>query len=416
MRHVSHRVLGVALAASVTIAGTGCDSFLDVTNPGTLEANEIDPARDGELISRSAMQNLIEAYGNLVLNSAWFTNEARVGDTFPTRNEIGRRDISINNGTHSGENWNSLHTAIASGEDAINVLEETGGINLGRAYFVSGFGILLQAELFCEGTIKVDLVTPGSRMDTNQLLDEAIDRLTSARATLSGESGEEAESMATAVLVGLARAHAFAGRDAEAVEFASQVPEDFVFNFWYVDDPANRGRLGNNIWNFSESRLSLVVGPEYRAMADAGDPRIAYFDEGRIAQDSELNFFRQDKYKGWADPIRFASGLEAQYIILESEANLAAIVDFINERRAAGNQSTDFSSSDPTTVWMEFFDQYTRDFWLEGRRMPAWRRNLGLFPNIIEPGDNYYKTGLGLVSDQTCFIVPDSEISNNPSW
>ena len=75
------RFTGVALAATVLV-GTGCDSFLDVTNPGTLEAEAIDPERDGELISRSAMQNLIDAFGSLVINSGWFTNEARVGDTF----------------------------------------------------------------------------------------------------------------------------------------------------------------------------------------------------------------------------------------------------------------------------------------------------------------------------------------------
>lgn len=415
MEFASKRVLGVALAGWIGMTGAGCDSFLDVTNPGTLEADAIDPVRDGELISRSAMQNLIDAYGSLVLNSGWFTNEARVGDTFPTRNEFGRRDIEGNNGTHNGENWNSLQTAIATGEDAIRVLSEAGGINLGRAQFVSGFGILLMAELFCEGTVKEDLATPGSRMDTNAMLDLAITRLTEARATLGGVSGDEASDMATAALVGLARAHLFAGRDAQAVQFANQVPDDFVYNLWHVDDPNNRGRLGNNIWNFSESRLSLVVGPEYRAMADAGDPRIAYVDMGRVAQDGELNLFRQDKYHGWADPIRFASGLEARYIELEVAGNLTEMVAFINERRAVGNQDT-FASTNADAVWMEFFDQYTRDFWLEGRRMPAWRRNLDRMPYIIQPGDNYYKTGLGLVSDQTCWIVPNAEIDNNPNW
>lgn len=415
--HISRRVLGVALAASVSLTGTACDSFLDVENPGTLEADAIDPARDGELISRSAMQNLIVSYGNLVVNTAWFTNEARVGDTFPTRNEFGRRDITAStNGTHSAENWEDLQRAIATGEDAIRQLAEGAPINLGRAHWVAGFGILTQAELFCEGTVKADLAEPGSRLDTNQMLDLAIDRLTQARSILSGVGNAEASDLATAALVGIARAHLFAGRTGEAIAAASQVPADFVFNLWHVDDPANRGRLGNHVWNFSESRLSLVVGPEYRAMADAGDPRIAYVDEGRVAQDGELQLYRQDKYQGWADPIRFASGLEARYIVLEAEGNAAGVIDFINERRAAGGQSADFASSDPNAIWTEFFDQHTRDFWLEGRRMAVWRRNLDLMPYIIPPGDNYYKTGLGPVRDQTCWPVPNTEIDNNPNW
>ncbi|MGH7460464.1 MAG: hypothetical protein ACREMA_05475, partial [Longimicrobiales bacterium] len=363
MRYLTRRTLGVALVASA-FWGAGCDSFLDVTNPGTLEANAIDPVRDGELISRSAMQNLIDSFGNLIINSAWFTNEARVGDTFPTRNEFGRRDVAGGNGTHSGENWNSLQTAIATGEDAIRVLEETGGINAGRSFWVSGFGILIEAELFCEGTVKEDLAEPGPRMNTTQLLDLAITRLTEARQILGGISGSaEAADLNMAALVGIARAHLFAGRKAEAIAAAQQVPADFVFEFWHVDDPANRGRLGNNVWNFTESRLSLVVGPEYRAMADAGDPRIGYADMGRVAQDGELQFYRQDKIKGWGSPIRFASGLEARYIVLEAQGDANALIPFINERRTVGNQ-TAFSSADPNAIWLEFFDQHTRDFWL----------------------------------------------------
>jgi hypothetical protein len=407
--------MGVALAAMVTITGAGCDSFLEVENPGTLESDAIDPVRDGELISRSAMQNLIDAFGNLIINSGWFTNEGRVGDTFPTRNEFGRRDIVSNNGTHSGENWNALQVAIATGEDAVRVLSEAGGLNAGRSYFVSGFGILLMAELFCEGTVKTDLAVPGSPLNTNQMLDMAIERLNQAREILGGVTGAEAADMNTAALVGIARAHLFAGRDAEAIAAAQQVPVDFVYNFWHVDDPNNRGRLGNNVWNFSESRLSFVVGPEFRAMADAGDPRIAYVDMGRVAQDGELNFFRQDKFKGWADPIRFGSGLEARYMILEAQADVNAIATFINERRAVGNQEP-FTSTDPTQIWTEFYDQLTRDFWLEARRMPAWRRNPDYMPYIIPPGDTYYKTGLGLVNNQTCMIVPASETDNNPNW
>lgn len=417
MRHVSsRRALSVALIAPIAFATSGCDSFLDVTDPGILEAEVIDPETDGELISRSAMQNLLVAFGNVIINSAWFTNEARVGDTFPTRNQFGRRDIVGNNGTHNTENWVPTQRAIASAEDAIRVLAAAGGLNAGRSYFVSGFGVLQMAELFCEGTVKLDVKDAGPRLDTQQMLDIAIDRLTEARAVLGGVSGAEAENMATAALIGLARAHLFAGRNAEAIAFASQVPDDFLFNAWYVDDPSNRGRLGNNIWSFSNARLSLVVGPEYREMADSGDTRIAYVDMNRNAQDGELRFFRQDKVKGWADPIRFASHLEARYIILEAERDLAAIVEFVNERREAGNQEP-FSSSDPDEIWLEFFDQHTRDLWLEARRMPAWRRNPDHMPNIIEPGpDNYYKTGLGPVNSQTCWIVPNAEVDNNPNW
>lgn len=406
---------GVAFAALAALGGAACDDFLDVSDPGELTADAIDPERDGETLSRSAMQNLVDAFGQLVVNTAWFTNEARVGDSFPTRNQFGRRNVSGDNGTHNGENWEPLQLAISSAEDAIRLIGDAGGINAGRVSWVSGFGILLMAELFCEGTVKADVAEPGTRLDTNQMLDMAIERLTEAREFLASDTTAEARDLATAALVGIARAHLFAGRNDEAATTAGEVPGDFVFDFEHVDDVANRGRLANNVWNFSIARLSLVVGPEFIAMADAADPRIAYVDTERRAQDNELQFFRQDKVKDWGDPIRFASGLEAQYIIQEAQRNLADVIDFINERREVGGLEP-FSSSNQDEIWTEFFNQLSRDFWLEARRMPAWRRDLEHMPFIIEPGDNYYKTGLGLVSNQTCLIVPLDEIDNNPNW
>ena len=59
---------------------------------------------------------------------------------------------------------------------------------------------------------------------------------------------------------------------------------------------------------------------------------------GRVAQDGELQFFRQDKVKGWGDPIRAASGLEARYMIVEAQNNPAEMLAFVNERRAVGNR------------------------------------------------------------------------------
>ncbi len=415
MRTHHHRVLGLALAAA-TLSAAGCDDFLEVKNPNILEADAVDPDRDGGIFSRSSFQNLIVATGDLVVYTAWFTNEARVGDTFPTRNEYGKRDINdVTNGTHGGVYFN-LQRAVSSGEQSIRILKEKPGIDLARAQFASGFGILFMAEFFCEGTVAQGLTEPGPRMDTQQLLTMAIQRLTEARTTAQGITGNtEASNMATAALVGIARAHLFAGRKAEAATAARQVANNFVFNLQHVDDPSNRGRLGNNVWLFSESRVSLVVGPEWRAIASGGDPRISFVDMRRPAQDGVLNFDRQNKYKGWADPIRLASGLEARYIVAEAEGNVANMVTLINERRAVGNQPA-FSSTNPAAVLTELMTQKGRDFWLEAKRMSDWRRNPTSVPFILAPGNNYYKPELGLVSNQTCWPIPDSEKRNNPNW
>lgn len=414
MLSIQHRSGGVALVLAAVLATPGCDDFLEVGNPNILEAEAIDPDRDGGLFSRSAFQNLIVNVGQLAVYQAWFTNEARVGDTFPTRNEYGRRDILDTNGTHNNPVWRDLQRAISSGEDAISKLSEAGGINLARAYFTSGFGILFMAETFCQGTVALSPTEPGPPLDMQQMAAMAIERLEQARQVASGQSGAEATGLANAAQVGIARAHLLVGNDAAARAAAQQVPADFVFNLHHVDDPGNRGRLGNNVWAFSESRISLVVPPEYQAMADAGDPRIEYVATGRISQDGVLPFDRQDKYKGWADPIRLASGLEARYIAAEA-GTVDEQIALINERRAVGNQEP-FTGTGADEVLAELMDQRARDFWLEAKKMGDFRRNPDHTPYILQPGDNYYKPEVGVVGNQMCWPVPDAEKRNNPNF
>ena len=55
-------------------------------NPNNLEAEAIDPDRDASLLSQSVYTRFVQNLEYAYVLSAWFTNHARVGDTFPTRN------------------------------------------------------------------------------------------------------------------------------------------------------------------------------------------------------------------------------------------------------------------------------------------------------------------------------------------
>jgi hypothetical protein len=420
MRFVKHRALGLGLTVVLAVSSAGCDDFLDVTNPNELEADAIDPERDGPLLSQSVYQSFITDWGNdggFPILGAWFTNEARVGDTFPTRNAIGRRDIE-GGAAHLDNDWGDVHDNIQFARTVAASIEAAGNtVHLARVWFVSGFSILNMALHFCEGTIAESTLVSRGRMTVEALLDSAIIELTKARTVAQASSGSEAADLAMAAQVGIARAHLQAGRNADAAAAAAAVPDDFVFELWHLDDSSNRA-LGNYIWSFSEARISLVVGPEYRAMADAGDPRVSYVDEGRLAQDGVLQFYRQDKWKGYGDNERFASGLEARYIEVEANGNPAAMLAFINERRAVGNQGA-ISTTDLDELLSELMEQKTRDFWLEGKRVADWRRLGDHVPYIIPPGEHtYYKDelNLGPVRDITCWSVPMAEINNNPNW
>lgn len=408
------RRLGVvALAAAIAVT-SGCDDFLDVTNPNNLEAEAIDEERDRTVLSQSAWQSFVSSHGEIMVYVAWFTGEGRVGDTFPTRNDFGRRDIPETNG-HIEDMWEDLHSSLQFAQETARRIEAAGpSIDLARTYFTAGYSLLLAGELYCEGTVAEDWVTPRGPMTSAQVLDTAIARLTKANEIAKGLTGTEASSIATASLVGIARAHLQNGRKAQASTFAAQVPANFVFNLLHMDDPSNRG-LGNTLWSFSEARISLVVPPEYMAMVAAGDTRIAFVDMKRPAQDGVTNFDRQNKYKGWGAEERLASGLEAQYIKVEADGNAAAMLTFINARRAVGAQAP-IATTDMTVLMRELMEQKSRDFWLEGKRIGDLRRNPASVPYVLPPGDTYYKSSVGLVSNQICWPLPDSEWQNNPNF
>jgi len=411
MRQRIHRV--VTLAALLATMGCG-DSFFEVSDPDILEATNFDPETDGMTLARSAFQNLSDYYGDHVVYSAWWSHEARVGDTFPTRNEFGRRFLDDTNGTLNNPVWTELTLAATSGELVLATLQ---GPELAVALgaFTEGYALILMAETFCDGTVTSDPLVPGPKLSTAQMLDLAVERLTLARTQAAADGSDEAEDLATAALVGIARAHLQAGRKAEAAAAASGVPADFLFELTYVDDAANRGRLGNDVWGFTTARQSLVVPPQYIAIADAGDPRVKYKDTGGLAQDSELEFIRQEKYLGYAVPLRLASGLEARYLIAEAVGSMADQLALINERRASVGQAP-FSSSDPTAVFAELMMQRSLDFWLEGKKMGDYRRNGHAVPFVLPDNSPYYKEGVGTVGSQQCWPVPDAEKRANPNF
>jgi starch-binding outer membrane protein, SusD/RagB family len=446
---MNHRLLkrsgGALLAGGLLMVGTGCDDLLQVRNPGIIDAATIDLVEHSQTFSLSAWTSFARSYGDHVVYTAWFTNEMWVGDSFPTRNDFGRRQLDDRNSTYNADVYQPLAQALAQSDDAADValtavdaaradqneaLETRSRVDLSRARVAAGFSLVLMGEAYCRGTIK-DGRDHGPALSWQQVLGEAIGRFDDVIGTAAALSGAEARSFHQAAHVGAARASLQRGEYAQAIAYASGVEKDFELTVAYVDQAGTwtqRLRLGNRAFQFGPggARESFVVPPHYREMgvrmADAeavtdGDPRITYFDSGRNAQDNELRLWGQLKYPNWASHKRLASYLEAQYIIAEAEYHLgnpAPAMALIDERRAVGGQGGFAGTGE--AVLRELMDQRSRDFWLEAKRMGDFRRNPGAVPNILEPGvGSYYKDVQGgLVDNQTCWPMPFSEWNANP--
>lgn len=403
---------GIYLIAALTLAG--CNDFVTVENPNIVEAGGINPDTDGSLIAFSAFQDFVSGFGDIALYTAWFTSEAWTGDSSEDRSEVGRRAIDPANPRLNSDVWIRFSRGLATTENARDILvaaaDAPRNINNARVSLAAGYSYLIMAEVFCQGTVR-----GGPPLTTAEMLGLARERLTSAREIATAAGGTTGTSIANAASVGLGRAALQAGNTAEAAAAVRDVPADFEFLLYTQDDPANRDRLGNHLWQATVDRASLVVPPVYRAAADSGDTRIRYVDTGLRAYDGFLPMFAQRKYPSWAAPYRLATGLEARYIAVEAAADEGAMLAFVNERRAAGNHQP-VSGLTGNALLTEFLAQKSLDFWLEGRRMGDFRRHGGLVPNVIPTGATFYKPAVGPVGNGTCFPLPLAETSANPNF
>ncbi len=135
----------MAIAAGALLLG-GCSNWLSVDNPGVINNDALDPVADAALLARSAQQNLTSAYGHVIVYSSWFTGETDVSETFPTRNEFGRRDITIQNGSLDADIWFPLSQSVVSSYLVLNanLPNPATNLNYARTNFVLGWSYLLR--------------------------------------------------------------------------------------------------------------------------------------------------------------------------------------------------------------------------------------------------------------------------------
>ena len=115
MQTIRRAVTRTTAGAALLLGTAGCgDSFLKVTNPNVIDAATVDPVSGATTLALSAQQNFTFAIGWLASYVAWFTGEANVSDTFPTRNEFGYRTITDLNGSLASDVWSPMQQAAAS--------------------------------------------------------------------------------------------------------------------------------------------------------------------------------------------------------------------------------------------------------------------------------------------------------------
>jgi hypothetical protein len=418
--HLAARVRRFGVAALAVVAA-GCSDFLTVPNPTVIDASAIDPVQDAATLANSAQQNYIVFNGLGIMYSSWFVGETIVAETFPTRNEFGRRDIVNVNGSLNTDVWVPLQRALSSARFVLGLSLPSPTTNISRAQaaMFAGFSFLNMAEQFCEGTFALSTTQAGPRMNTNAMLDSAIASFNLAITIGRANGTATGVAYKNASFVGLARAQLQRGNNALASTAADSVPAGFTFNLNHIDDLAQRNRLANQMWIFTRDRGSISVSSTFRPTP--ADPRVPFqdgltFTPVLSAQDPlSGTFFVQLKYPGYTAPIRLASRLEADYIKAEigTDADKLAL---IAARRTAAGLPAYTGATTGLPLLTELFTQKGFDFFLEGKRIADFRRQPTAIVGVPVAGAAYFKPGFSPIGNNTCYPVPFAETSTNPAF
>lgn len=409
---------------AVGAVAAGCSDLLDVKDPGAIQEGQLnDPALE-LLMVNGVIGEFQFAYGNYALWSGVLADEIFTDHTNVSVREFSLHNFIDLNDTNEGVYVN-LQRARASADDTAERLQELLGgaaassLNLARVLAYGGYAYVLLGEGFCEAPVNLSAGLPSDELLRRAIarFDEAITVATAAR---TGANTAAAQDLIHMSQVGAARAALGLGDLALARGYAVAVPQTYERLAFYSSNSVRE----NNQLNRPARTADPFVGVNARFL-NLNDPRVPHLATSRPGLNSNPIFppLRGAMFVGWSptgapQPIditthmRFATGLEARYIVAEADGPTATTLDFVNARRAVGGQPSVALSG--SALMDELREQRRRDFFLDGHRLGDLRRydqaGMDLFPKGKYPvfPDPY--------GEAKCFIVPLSEKAGNPNY
>jgi starch-binding outer membrane protein, SusD/RagB family len=412
-RHTGRSLAGsrlrTALLTMLVIAGTGCNSLLEVETPGRVPTSELDNPAMAPGMLLSAMGEFECAYSQYVVSTGILAGEYIISgfsinsNIWGWRGEVELRATPGNCGGGYGY-YTPLQKARFQAEDGFRRVEAFPDAEvpnktnlLAQLAAYAGYSLTLLGEGFCEMALD-----EGPLMTRAQVFARAEERFTTAITLAQTAGNTEFRNMA---LAGRARVRLNLGRGAEAVTDASAVPVGFVKNAVHSTAVTRRE---NRVYNATVIGRDLSVDQSYRNLTVGGSPdtRVRVVSAGIMGTDLVTPQWDQMKYTSKAAPIPIASWDEMQLIIAEVQGGSSAITILNNLRsRASLPALTPLEEAD---IAQTVIEERRRELFSEGHRYGTMLR-LGIpFPS----GQNHKGQFYGNV---TCMPLPDVERLNNPN-
>jgi hypothetical protein len=441
------RVGGAALLGTLAFVVASCstiDGILDVNNPEELNERLVnDEALVGVLLN-GVIGDFQEMYSDpFVWRGSMITDEQVTGINWEQTARLNQRIVQFDEGD-ADLMFSDLSLARAQADSLIGRLlgglsaSPTNDENLATAYAYAGYSYIVLGDAMCEATINVG-ATIHPPLDLYQF---AVDRFTAGLpiATAAGRTD-----LVDLMNVGLSRAYLNLDDAANAMAAADLVTDGFMHWVEYNDSD-------DRTYNVLEERISggnhaLGVHPTFVAGGPANfgtqdldaeltDPRVQHEPSWSTGHNALTRLYKPksglmfSNYNGetFADggepaiyergtDIAMASYLEAMHNYYEAagpsgNGPLGTTLDFVNARRAAGDQAAVALAGQALMDELRF--QRGKDLYMAGYRLGDLRRWLragdDLFPSGQHPNAQW-----GDYGDATCYPLPKEEYEGNPN-
>jgi hypothetical protein len=415
------RTIGTFAVVAITLAA--CHDVLSVENPGAIQEGQLGDPALVQLMVNGAVGEFQYAYGQYAQWSAVLSDEAYTDHT-----EVNIRDFSEHKLTDlnsiNSSTYEYVQRARQSADDAADrikslVATPASDINVATVLAYGGYSYVLLGEGWCESPVNLSAPLPSDSLLRRAIahFDEAITVATAAR---TGANVAAATDLINMSHVGAARAALKLGDFALARTHASLVPAGYEKLAYYSSNTVRENNALNGLTHVSGASLGM-----YKTFQGLNDPRVPQPATTQLGLTGGNIYtpLTPYMYTGWVASgpapridvnfdIKFATGLEAQYILAETDGPTANTLSFVNQRRAVGGQAP--VSLTGSALMTELANQRARDFYLTGQRLGDLRRydkaGTDLFPKGNYPlfNDSY--------GAAKCMIVPLSEKAGNPNY
>ena len=407
------RRTAAALALALLAVGpAGCDDLLDVTNPNSVQEDDLSNPALATALVNSALGQFECALSQYVVSAGILSGEYINASGWLDINGWGWRGVelyAITGGCPTNRDatglgaYTPLQQARYMAESAIERIEaypadavQRRDERLGLLSAYAGYAYTLLGEGYCEMA-----VDQGPLMTPAEVLAVAETRFTRAIALAQTASNANLRHLAT---LGRARVRLGLGDLAGAAADAEQIPAGFVWNAEYSSVSERRE---NRVFNMNRRNRFLSVDASYQGLmlGAVPDPRVPVSNSNLVGHDGATRHWYQNKYNTAAAPIPMASWREAQLIL--AEARPADAVAAINRLRTSQNLPA-FTLAAGQTTLQAVLEERRRQLFSEGHRLNDMLRHDIPFPT----GNNHKGQPYG---PQTCMPLPDQEKLNNPS-